>query len=306
MAFLREIETGRMVPLEPEHIVGRALTCSLRIDHRYVSSQHAMIRHDGDDWVIRDLASRNGTWVDGEQIAPGQERGLRKGSRLAFGVPDAQWELADDALPGVMAVPLDGGPPVIIEGSLSGLPSAEDPRATVYCDVAGSWMLEEGDAPAIPLTDLRVFHCAGRAWRFSCPSNVRATTRADASPKAMHVRELALEFHVSLDEEHVDLRVRCGDRIFGLGERAHHYLLLTLARARMADAQAQTSESACGWLDVEALCRGSKGTRGQIAVDVFRTRKQLQDHGIVDAARIIERRPGQLRIGTANVTISRH
>jgi hypothetical protein len=306
MAFLREIATDRMVPLEPEHVVGRALTCSLRIDHRYVSSQHAMIRHDGDDWVIRDLASRNGTWIDGERIAPGQEQRLGKGSRLAFGVPAAQWEMADDAPPGVMAVPLDGTAPVIIEGTLSGLPSAEDPRATVYRDVAGSWMLEEGEAPAVPLTNLRVFHCAGRAWRFSCPSNVRATTRADNAPEAVHVRELAFEFCVSLDEEHVDLRARCGDRLLALGERAHHYLLLTLARARMADAQTETVESACGWLDVETLCRGSKGTRGQISVDVFRARKQLQDHGIVDAARIIERRPGQLRIGTPNLTIGRH
>lgn len=305
MAILREIATDNRVPLEPEHVVGRALTCALRLDYGYVSAQHAIIRHDGQGWVIRDLASRNGTWLDGRRIPPGQEQRLRRGSELAFGVPDARWDLADDAPPCAMVVPLDGTPPVLVEGDLIALPSAEEPRVTIYRGVAGAWMLEEGDAPGIPLRDWAVFHCAGRAWRFSCTSDVRATTRAGAAPTDVHLRDLTFELTVSLDEEHVDVRARAGDRVIELGERTHHYLLLTLARARLADAHAGTIDTACGWVDVDMLCRDSKTGRGQVGVDVFRIRKRLLEHGVVDATGIVERRPGQLRIGTAKTVVTR-
>lgn len=286
-------------------MVGRAQACSLRLDHMYVSAQHAVIRHDGEGWTIRDLASRNGTWVDGDRIAQGKALHLRKGSRLAFGIADHEWELIDDSPPRVMVVPLDGGPPLAFERDLIALPSAEDPRATIYRNAADSWMLEDGEALPIPLNNQCVFHCGGRTWRFSCPNPVHPTTQAQALSTESLLRDLAFDFKVSLDEEHVALRARDGNRVLDLGERTHHYLLVTLARARKADVEGGTLETAAGWVDTDTLCRGSSYTRGQISVDVFRIRKQLMDHAVIDGARIIERRPGQLRIGTANVTIDR-
>jgi hypothetical protein len=205
-----------------------------------------------------------------------------------------------------MVVPLDGAEPVLIEGDLLALPSADEPSATICRGLGDCWMLEEGEAPAVPLTNLQVFHGAGRAWRFACPTTVLpATSRLGAAPAEVALQSLTLEFEVSLDEEHVHLRARGRSCLLDFGERAHLYLLLTLARARLADARAGASASGCGWVDVETLCRNSRVTPGQISVDVFRIRQQFVAHAVVDASSIIERRPGQLRIGTAAATISR-
>jgi hypothetical protein len=45
----------------------------------------------------------------------------------------------------------------------------------------------------------------------------------------------------------------------------------------------------------------------QLNIDVFRIRKQFSLLGVIDAASIVERRPGthQLRIGTGAITITK-
>src|SRR5579883_1384883 len=109
MAILRA-SSGRDHLLEPEHIVGRARGCSLCIEHKYVSGQHATLRWTGQHWALKDLGSRNGTFLDGVRLGSGDELPLRAGSKVAFGKLAAeQWELIDASPPSVMAVPLDGG-----------------------------------------------------------------------------------------------------------------------------------------------------------------------------------------------------
>src|SRR5579883_3202041 len=128
MGSLRETATSKTLPLEPEHEVGRGLTCALRLEPRYVSTHHALLRWTGQRWDLRDLGSANGTFLDGRRIQTGEAYPLYKGSRVAFGDPLSEWELVDDSAPCAMVVPLDGGDPIVIEGDLLALPSAEDPR----------------------------------------------------------------------------------------------------------------------------------------------------------------------------------
>src|SRR5580658_9988842 len=161
MASIRETATGRRVPLEPEHVVGRSLTCALRLVPQYVSAQQTQLRWTGDSWYLRDLGSSNGTFLDGVRIASGEEYPLQRGSRIAFGDREAEWELVDDGPPHVMAIPLDGGAPQIVEGELLALPSAEDPHGTIYRGPTGAWVLEPVDEPVIPLAHFVVFPCAG-------------------------------------------------------------------------------------------------------------------------------------------------
>jgi hypothetical protein len=305
MGTIRDSSTGRMLSLEPEHVIGRAPTCTLRLEPRYVSAQHALLRWTGQHWDLRDLGSSNGTFLDGSRVKPAEEYALRKGSRIAFGNIQAEWELVDDSPPRVMAVPLDGGELVIMDGDLLALPSAEDPRATIYRGVGGGWVLEQQDESVVPLANQQVFQCAGRSWRFCCEENMCATTRFALSPIEMRVRYLHLTFSVSLDEEHVDISMHCAGRSIEMGERAHNYLLLTLARRRVRDSRDGLPDTTCGWIDQEDLSRDPRMAPPQLNVDVFRIRRQYADKGVVDAAGIIERRPGQLRIGTDQVTINR-
>src|SRR5437762_2417421 len=49
--------------------VGRSGEVTGGIDDARMSRQHAEARFDGKAWRIKDLGSRNGTFVDGEQVA---------------------------------------------------------------------------------------------------------------------------------------------------------------------------------------------------------------------------------------------
>jgi pSer/pThr/pTyr-binding forkhead associated (FHA) protein len=303
MAAIKETATGRRRLLEPEHLVGRATMSALCLSHRYVSAQHAMLRFTGDRWEVKDLSSRNGTFVDGVRIKPGEERVIRVGSRVGFGKLEEEWELVDESPPVVMAVPLDGGDPIALDGDFITLPSKDDPRLTIYRDTEGAWVLEQEESIA-PITNLQVFEVAGRAFRFSCGETIWKTSIA-APMRELEVRHLALLFSVSRNEEHVELQITCGSSTFDLGARSHHYLLLTLARQRLVDAAEGFPETSCGWIYQEDLAHDASMAGSQLNVDVFRIRQQFSAVGVLDAATIVERRPRtrQLRIGTGRLSV---
>lgn len=54
-------------------VVGRGEESDLVVDERQVSRQHIRIYRDGEAYFIQDLESKNGTWVNGQQL-----KGTRK------------------------------------------------------------------------------------------------------------------------------------------------------------------------------------------------------------------------------------
>jgi pSer/pThr/pTyr-binding forkhead associated (FHA) protein len=306
MGSIRKLTSTKTQLLEPEHLVGRAPASALGLTHRYVSAQHATIRWNGSRWELRDLGSRNGTFLDGNRLRSGEECPLRVGSRMAFGKLVAeQWELVDESAPRIMAVPVDGGDPVLLDGDLLALPSNDDPRVTIYRNPEGVWVLEQPTESIVPITNLQTFDVDGRVWRFCCTESVRTTSLAVA-PAELEVRYLQLSFSVSRDEEFVQLHMTCGGSSFDMGARTHNYLLLTLARRRLEDADERIAETTCGWIYHEDLAHDPSMAAPQLNIDVFRIRKQFAAIGVVDAANIIERRPRtrQLRIGSGNISIA--
>lgn len=60
---------GSMFPiLDDEVTVGRDPSCGVSIADGSISTTHAKIRQDGEGFVIEDLSSRNGTFVNGERL----------------------------------------------------------------------------------------------------------------------------------------------------------------------------------------------------------------------------------------------
>lgn len=60
---------GTILPLSTSAVtVGRAADCSLVLDDDYASSHHAKIYPYEDSWVVEDLGSTNGTWIDRTRI----------------------------------------------------------------------------------------------------------------------------------------------------------------------------------------------------------------------------------------------
>ena len=78
-------ETGgdRQIPLSEGMTFGRLSGNTLQLEDHGCSSRHAVIRREGDAWLIEDLGSTNGTWVNGERLA--SPRALKEGDRIQVG-----------------------------------------------------------------------------------------------------------------------------------------------------------------------------------------------------------------------------
>jgi len=61
--------TGTQIPLASSAIlIGRSPSCTLVLDDDYSSSRHARIFPQADQWMVEDLDSTNGTFVNGERV----------------------------------------------------------------------------------------------------------------------------------------------------------------------------------------------------------------------------------------------
>jgi hypothetical protein len=63
--------------------LGRARECDCVVPEPSVSRRHALLRRDGDRWLLRDLGSRNGTRVNGLRVL--EETEVRPGDRVSLG-----------------------------------------------------------------------------------------------------------------------------------------------------------------------------------------------------------------------------
>ncbi len=74
-------EKGQVIPIMDRVEIGRALECDISILEPALSRKHAELELVGDDLVLRDLGSVNGTYVNGEKI---DEVKLKDGDRMQF------------------------------------------------------------------------------------------------------------------------------------------------------------------------------------------------------------------------------
>jgi hypothetical protein len=290
------------VPLRPTHLVGRHASCELALPDPQVSGHHARIRYVGGSWELRDLNSRNGTTVDGRRLEPNEVVRLEVGQTLVFGTSTQAWLVEETSPPGIVAQHLDGGP-ALGAADLLALPDDDAPVVTIFRDPGGHWVAErEGAVERV--TDRHIVEIGGARWMLHLPVDDGATQEAlDLAPS---VGELSLEFRVSADEEHVELTARHGDRAFDLKARAHHYVLLTLARQRLEDAQDPSlPRSSHGWVYQDDLSRMLRLDDNAVYLAVYRARKQLKEAGVAAAAGVVERRAAtrQLRLGVQEITI---
>jgi hypothetical protein len=65
--------------------VGRATDNEVAIDNQCVSRYHAQLRWVQSNWLVYDLDSTNGSFVDDQRVTPAQPRMLGPGARLRLG-----------------------------------------------------------------------------------------------------------------------------------------------------------------------------------------------------------------------------
>jgi len=81
LQVVKGLNPGQQFPLEGSRaILGRHPDCDIVLDVGAVSRQHAQITQVGAGFYVEDLNSRNGTWVNGEQVQG--RRLLRENDRL--------------------------------------------------------------------------------------------------------------------------------------------------------------------------------------------------------------------------------
>jgi pSer/pThr/pTyr-binding forkhead associated (FHA) protein len=73
---------GRMMMLEPGHVIGRE-GCEIVLPDPEVSRRHAALKAMGDGIGIEDLGSLNGTFVNGERIS--EPVALKAGDTVQLG-----------------------------------------------------------------------------------------------------------------------------------------------------------------------------------------------------------------------------
>jgi serine phosphatase RsbU (regulator of sigma subunit) len=108
--------------------MGRAPDNNLVLRDTRVSRNHAQICLENGQYVLEDLASRHGVWVNGTRID--KSRRLEGAERIEFGVPDGyriQFALAGEENP----TPVSSGPKPLTDPGRSGTTNLEKLRAVL-------------------------------------------------------------------------------------------------------------------------------------------------------------------------------
>ena len=95
-AFLVPLDPGLcLIPLEKAIVlIGRQADCDVSLTHsRKVSRKHCCVAQVNDTFVVRDLGSTNGVFVNGSRVR--KEAGLTLGDELAIG--DVRFRLSAEA-----------------------------------------------------------------------------------------------------------------------------------------------------------------------------------------------------------------
>ncbi|MFC1641115.1 adenylate/guanylate cyclase domain-containing protein [Myxococcota bacterium] len=100
-------EGQQSVDLRAHNSLGRHPSNSIQLLDKIVSKEHCTIEQRGTEFVLRDLGSLNGTYINGERVAG--ERLLRHGDDIALGMTRARF---DDGSGRALAPPTPVGAPI--------------------------------------------------------------------------------------------------------------------------------------------------------------------------------------------------
>lgn len=307
MATLKHAKTNTTLLLGARHLVGRSPACQLRLATPSVSGVHAELVWNGDSWYVQDLGSRNGTFVDGRKLGPGERAKLATGAMLTFGVAEHRFEFVDAGGPRLSAS-ADNGELVLGEDGFLSLPSADQCELSIFFSPTHNAWVADGEHETRVIEDQSLLVVGNVPWRVTLPAEAAETREAaELADEGPSLAEVRLAFFVSRDGEHVDLQLIDHRAARMLEQRSHHMLLLLLARTRLADAaQSHLPASECGWMYRDELEKALDIDGQLLNLWVHRARRQLAEAGVRGAGGLVERRSQvqQLRIGVAELVVN--
>ena len=308
MAVLKHLAGERAHELLSSHfVIGRSPACGLQLGNTLASAEHAAFHWTGADWQVRDLGSRNGTFVGRRRLDPGESLPVALGARIAFGDPRDLFELVDAAAPLAMAR-AESGLVVRAEGyghsSILFLPDSEQPLVTIFEDGPANWLMISNDGEPRAIADGAWVECAGRRWRLGLPRILESTSRP---PRIL--ADIELRLAVSQYGDLLRTAIVHRDETIPLQPRQHSKLLLALADTRVRDGErARLHESERGWMHVEKLAEEVfDGDLQRLHSATHRARRQFCEAGIADWMDLFERREitREMRLAIGQVAIER-
>lgn len=297
MARLQRPADGELIAVAARCLVGKSSDAAIRIDDPGISLDHASIQWNGVAWELRDLGSKNGTYLGGEALKPGVRAKLLRGARIGFARAEPAWIFTDDAPPRLSATRLRDG--FVREGEVLGLPNDVEPEVSLLSSAHGMFELSDDQGARRPLSSGDLIEVRNEIWRVELPGLEEATPIA---ARALSLSACSLEFSISNGGEPKMSIFANGTRT-DVEWRWFDALLFELARARLADETKPPPDR--GWRGIDALAPLLGIQPKAINVATQRARLQLAELGIEDAAGIIEVRAGARRLGTEKARIER-
>ncbi len=129
----------------PRFFIGRAEDCQLRPKSDLISRHHCVLLVENESLAVRDLGSRNGTFVNDERIMG--ERELKMGDRLKVGALEFVVHLAEKAAGPAKKRPKVTSIQEVVARTVEGAGSGES-------DVA-SWLEDDAPDTAVPTRELK-------------------------------------------------------------------------------------------------------------------------------------------------------
>src|SRR5579883_2686665 len=120
--ILATAEGQQAIELRPINSLGRHPNNSIQLLDKIVSKEHCILEQRDGQFILRDLGSLNGTYVNGERVRG--EQMLRHGDEIALGSTRARYDDGSGPLP----------PPAMGPGAIQHQPAA--PLPTPWGQVA--------------------------------------------------------------------------------------------------------------------------------------------------------------------------
>ncbi|WP_428262197.1 FHA domain-containing protein [Haliangium sp.] len=302
--MLEYLDTGATHELSSTYLVGRGRECDLRLRKPTVSGEHAVFRWHDMGWELRDLGSLNGTFVDGERLTPGVAYQLLTPEVvISFGDADHEYRLVDLEPPRAMARTHDG----VVVGAEDGVLLLPNPHRCelIISEVSpGVWSAESQDGRHRSVRDGDMVPAGGGQWQLMLPGPCQRTMYLEPM---CNLADARLRLYLNQDHELIRIALVHRRGTLDIAPRAHDKLLLFLAKRRLAH-RGERGRTLAGWVHVDdaltALYPHEAATESRLNLDVFRVRHQFIQAQVKGAKSIIERRkPGRLRLGTADVEV---
>ena len=230
--------------LDAPLIVGRAAEEGLQLLDDKVSREHCVIAPEGAGHTLKDLGSRNGTWLNGQRLQAQVPTALRPGDHVSVGESVLVYEPSFDALRA-----RDGESTLVLTRTRSEAARGSGPPGPEALARAGELALRAATSPSPDTAVGLVFEAMESALH---PSALVLLRLGPQGPRPRHTRPVGA--HLTVSRELVDTALRTG-RAQTLPEaqaRAEHDAHTT--RVRRADAHVLCAPLYTAGQPAGALC----------------------------------------------------